>query len=548
MRAGTVGGHSAGIALWFAAILIAGQASAAPPHLRARGDTTQLIVDDKPFLILGGELGNSTASSLEYLKPHWPKFEALNLNTVLATVSWELIEPTEGRFDFSSVDGLLRDARAHDMRLVLLWFGSWKNSMSSYVPSWVKRNQARFPRVSLPNGDGVEILSPLSAANREADAKAFKALMAYLKAVDATRNTVIMVQVENEVGMLPHAREYGSEAERVLEAPVPTELIETLVAKHESLQPQLKALWEAQGAKTTGNWYDIFGRGPAVDELFTAWTFARYVEAVTAAGKAAYALPMFVNAALNRPGKQPGEYPSGGPLPHLIEVWKAAAPSVDFLSPDIYFPNFAEIVTHYDRRDNPLFIPEANRAGQPEAGANAFFAIGRHDAMGFSPFSIESIEEPKQDRLTQAYDVLQQLAPLILANQGLNRMTGFRPRVNYEGAVDDSTQTVELGDFRFTVMFIDSWTPKEIQQTSTHGGLIIQLGPEEFVIAGSGIALEFATRGGIAGIDSAWEGRFVGGRWVPGRLLNGDETHQGRRVKLPREVFSIQRVKLYKYK
>jgi beta-galactosidase GanA len=521
------------------------------PHLRKQGDATQLIIDGKPFLILGGELGNSTASSLEYLEPHWPRLVQLNLNTVLATVSWELIEPVEGQFDFASVDGLIRGARAHNLRLVLLWFGSWKNSMSSYVPAWVKRNQERFPRAQLPNGDGVEILSPLSASNRDADARAFKALMAHLKAVDGTRNTVIMVQVENEVGMLPVAREHGAEANRQFAAPVPQELVDYLVRNRATLIPSLRQQWERYGAKTSGNWQTLFGGGPATDEIFTAWSLARFVEAVTAAGKSAYPLPMFVNAALNRPGRLPGEYPSGGPLPHLVDIWKAAAPSVDFLSPDIYFPNFGELIAKYDLSGNPLFIPEANRAGQPEAGANAFYAIGQHKAMGFSPFSIESIPDPAKDPLSGAYAVLRELAPTILANQGLGRMVGMRPPVSFEGVVNDTTQTVTLGDYRFTVMFIDQWTPKEEQQTAAHGGMIIQTGPEEYLVAGRGFALEFAALGPdthIAGIDSAWEGRFVNGRWQPGRLLNGDETHQGRRVKMPLDRFSIQRLKLYRYR
>ena len=109
-----------------------------------RGAQAQLIVDGKPFLILGGELANSSASSLAYLEPVWPRLAKMRLNTLLAPVSWELMEPVEGRFDYSLVDGLLKQARANNMRLVLLWFGSWKDSMSSYVPAWVKRDQARF--------------------------------------------------------------------------------------------------------------------------------------------------------------------------------------------------------------------------------------------------------------------------------------------------------------------------------------------------------------------------------------------------------------------
>jgi beta-galactosidase GanA len=170
-------------------------------HLREQGNATQLIVDGKPFLVLGGELGNSSTSSLDYMKPFWPKLVKLNLNTILAPVYWDLIEPEEGKFDFTLVDGLIQDARHYNLRLVLLWFASWKNSMSCYAPVWVKTSQERFPRAQDKNGKGMEILSAFSSKNRDADARAFAALMRHIREVDKKKHTVIMVQVENEVGM-----------------------------------------------------------------------------------------------------------------------------------------------------------------------------------------------------------------------------------------------------------------------------------------------------------------------------------------------------------
>ncbi|MGH8168470.1 MAG: DUF5597 domain-containing protein, partial [Woeseiaceae bacterium] len=499
------------------------------PHVQKHGTATRLIVGGKPFLILGGELGNSTASSLEYLEPHWKKLAAMHLNTVLAPVSWELIEPDEGRFDFSLVDGLVRDARASGLRLVLLWFGSYKNSMSSYVPAWVKRRQDRFPRAESADGVSQEILSAFSENNWMVDAAAFEALLAHLRDIDARQNTVIMVQVENEVGMLPTAREHGADADRQFAAQVPPELTAYLAANRAELVPGLRTLWEANGASSDGDWRAVFGDGHAAEEIFTAWHYARYVEKVAAAGKRAYALPMFVNGAQNRPGKLPGEYPSGGPLPHLLDIWKAGAPTIDFMSPDIYFANFGEIVAGYVRPGNPLFIPEANRAGRAESGAEAFFAIGRYDALGFSPFSIENIPEDGMSRLAGAYDVLCQLAPVILANQGTGRMTGMTPTVAYDGSVDDSPETVTLGEYDFEVSYVDPWEPKSERTNPAHGGLVIQTGPEEYFFAGSGLTITASPGGpGIAGIDSAWEGRFEDGEWIAGRLMNGDQTHQGR--------------------
>ena len=541
--------------LWALMLLLAGLvapvcAFAEIPHLREQGNATQLVVDGKPFLILGGEFGNSTTSSLEYLQPYWKTLEALHLNTVLAPVSWELIEPAEGRFDFSLVDGLIRGARESDLRLVLLWFGSFKNSMSSYVPGWVKRDQQRFPRVRTADGTGHEILSAFSQNNQDADAAAFAALMTHLRETDLKQNTVIMVQVENEVGMLPVAREHGAEADRRFAAPVPRTLLSYLADNRSNLAPGLRTLWESHGVRTDGDWADVFGDGAAAEEVFTAWHYARYVDTVARAGKTAYRLPMFVNAAQNRPGRTPGEYPSGGPLPHLLDVWKAGAPTIDFMSPDIYFPNFREIVGGYVRPGNPLFIPEANRAGRVESGAEAFFAIGAHDAIGFSPFSIENIPESGMPRLANAYDVLHQLAPIILENQGTGRMLGFTPPVAYDGSVASAPETITLGDYRFEVAYIDPWTPEEDQAISAHGGLVIQAGPEKYYFAGSGLTITASpanSADGKAGIESAWEGRMEKGKWTRGRLMNGDQTHQGRHVRLEPDRFSIQKVTYYRY-
>ncbi|HEU5137173.1 MAG TPA: DUF5597 domain-containing protein [Steroidobacteraceae bacterium] len=524
-------------------------AHAAPPRLEKHGTTQQLIVDGKPFLILGGELGNSSASSAAYMRPHWPRLKAMNLNTVLAPVSWELIEPVEGKFDWTSVDELLRDARAHDLKLVLLWFGAWKNSMSTYVPAWVKRDQQRFPRAQLANGAGVEILSAFSSNSRDADVRAFGAFMEYLKRVDGAQNTVLMVQVENEIGMLPVARERGTVADKLFAGAVPPELMRALAARGEQVEPELLERWQKNGRKSAGTWSQLFGDDDWGQEVFTAWHYARFVEALVVAGKKHYDIPLFVNVALNRTGRKPGEYPSGGPLPHLIDVWKAGTPTTDMLSPDIYFPNFAQLAARYNRADNMLFIPEANNATNSQGPANAFFAFGELDTLGFSPFSIESLGDAP-NALSRAYEVLEQLKPLILENRGKARMVGFRARIEEDGTVIDTPVKKLLGHFEFTVNFIDPWTPKDQQSIANHGGLAIQSG-KDFWIAGQGVTITFKeadSNPAAVGIESAEEGVFVNGAWVPGRRLNGDQTHQGRHIRLPPGTAQIQKVRLYRYR
>jgi beta-galactosidase GanA len=513
--------------------------------LRRQADFVQLIVDGNPFLVLGGELHNSSASSLDYMEPIWPKLVQMNLNTVLAPIYWDLIEPREDSFDFSLADGLIEGARQHELKLVLLWFGSWKNSMSCYAPGWVKTDEQRFARARLADGKALEILSPFSEENLHADARAFKALMKHIAGVDSIEHTVIMIQVENEIGMLTDARDHSDAANEAFDKPVPEELINYLTKHKETLVSELREIWAAGGNKTSGNWQDVFGKGAGTDEIFMAWYFGRYVNYLAEQGKAEYSLPMYVNAALNRANYKPGQYPSAGPLPHLMDVWRAAAPQIDFLSPDIYFQNFAYWCGKYRVSGNPLFIPEARN--DSDCGAKAFYVFGQYDAMGFSPFGIEDAAEPNNAPIGKSYAVLSQLAPLILRNQGKGKMAGV--------LLDKENQTTEikLGNYivKFSHDYTWSWSsgPKEADVWPQAGGIIISTGPDQYVIAGSGIIVTFTLekQQSSTGIVSIQEGHFEQNRWIGGRWLNGDEDHQGRHVRLPFGGFGIQKVWLYTY-
>ena len=361
----------------------------APPHLEKRGNTTQLIVQGEPWLALGCELGNSTSSSRDYLLPYWQKLKDAGVNTVLAVVSWEQTEPSEGQFDFTVVDNLLADARANNMKLVLLWFGSWKNGITSYTPTWVKKDTKRFPLAQTPEGKPLPILTTLGEETCKADGKAFAALMRHLKDVDSQQQTVIMIQMENEVGLHGYTRDYSPAANAAFAGPVPAELISWLTAHKDSLLPETMDAWKKSGCKTSGTWEEVFGKGDRTDEIFMAWNYASYMNIVSAAGKAEYDLPTFVNAWIVQPeDKRPGNYPSGGPQAQNHDIWRAAAPAIDILSPDIYLADFPTILRMYSRSGNPVFIPESH-AGQGGA-ANAAFAIGEMGAIGYSPFGLES--------------------------------------------------------------------------------------------------------------------------------------------------------------
>jgi beta-galactosidase GanA len=540
------------LSLFIAALVFSVAGFAADmPQLRTQGTATQLIVDGKPLLILGGELGNSTASDLKHLQTHWKTLKSIGLNTVIAPVQWDQTERSEGSFDFRVVDGLVQQAQANGMKLVLLWFGVWKNSMSTYVPPYVKRNFEKYARAQDDRGAPQDILSAFDPDTLAADQRVFAALMAHLKATDK-QHTVVMVQVENEIGMLPTARDHSPQANAAWAQPVPPALLNYMARNLAQLHPSLRERWKQNGQRSAGTWAEVFGIDLGAQEIFQAWHFAVFSNELTKAGKAAYALPMYVNAALNRPGRKPGEYPSGGPLPHLFDVWKAAAPAIDLLGLDIYSPDFNNWATQFKRADNPLFIPEANQAGLREAGGNAFFAIGQLDAIGFSPFSIEDLTDAATHPLTQAYATLQAMAPLILAHQGKGTMRGFRAPMAYDGSVDTATpQSFELGGYRFKATMLDPWTPKEKQEVAGHGGLIVQTGPDDFIVAGKGVTLTFedlAPGGFQVGMETVIEGRFMNGQFEEGRWLNGDQTHQGRHLRLPPERYTVQRLRLYRYK
>jgi hypothetical protein len=516
--------------------------------------------------MLAGELGNSSASTVDGMAQAWPRLKGVGLNTVLMPVSWEQMEPQEGRFDFSLLDGLIQGARGQNLHLVLLWFGAWKNSQSSYAPAWVKRDQARFPRIQLADGESEEIVSPLAPATLQADSRAFTALMAHLKATDPS-HTVLMVQVENEIGMIPQARDHSPPADAALAGPAPEKLIAYLTQHRSGLTPEVRGAWEGHGARTSGTWREVFGDSILTDEIFTAWNFAAYVEQVAAAGKAAYPLPMYVNAALIRPGRTPGRYPSGGPLPHLIDVWKAGAPKIDMLSPDLYFANFGPWTRPYDRPDNPLFVPEAENAGSQRAPANALFAFGALRAMGFSPFSVDTQAPERLKDLQNVYDVLADIAPKLSAAQASGDVVGFESPASYDGVPVYEPQVFEMGDVEIEVTFPAGGAPSgavaapgapgDVAEQAgagkpVFGGLIIRSGPRDFLVAGKGVTITFRNPPGRSigklGLDSLNEGRFEAGRWVTVRRLNGDQSNQGRYLRFDTDRVSLQRVTLYDYK
>ena len=484
------------------------------PHLEKRGKATQLIVDGRPFLLLAGELTNSASSSMDYMEPYWPKLAAANMNTILAAVTWELVEPEPGKFDFALVDDAIREARRHHLRLIFLWFGSWKNGDSTYTPLWVKKNPKQYPLFLAENGQAITYLSVFREANWKADANAFAALMRHIREVDGDAHTVLMMQVENEVGCPGATRDQVPEAKAAFNAPVPRQLMDYMVKNRDKLVPEFRQYWDAAGGKTSGTWVEVFGGQPMTNEIFMAWYYALYVDKVAQAGKAEYPIPMFINVDL---GESIGQYSSGGALPIKLNVWQQGAPSIDIIGPDIYLPDFAEWCARYDRAGNPLWIPETR-----SDAANAFFAIGNHAAMGISPFAIER-QADATTPLAQAYELLGQAAPEILEAQAKGAIKAVSLDAQH------SAETVQLGDytFAFSVVRMRRPTPTAAAgrdaQTSSYA-ILISTGPDAYTILGSGVQATFTGPGpSAAAVAKLEEGTYADGRWVPGRRLNGDD-------------------------
>src|SRR5271165_2005000 len=227
------------------------QPDSGTPRLQKQGSATQLIVDGKPFLALTGELGNNTATSLENMQPVWPKLVSGNLNCALVALSWAQLEPAEGKYEFALVDGLIQDARRNNLKIVFLWFGSWKNGLSSYAPYWVKQDFKRFPRIRLQDGRSMELLSTFGEATRDADARAYGAVMRHIKDVDSGPHTVLMMQVENEVGVLRDSRDRSAPANAAFDGPVPKELMDYLQRHKDTLNAELREVWAEHGFKTS---------------------------------------------------------------------------------------------------------------------------------------------------------------------------------------------------------------------------------------------------------------------------------------------------------
>ncbi|KAF1923536.1 glycoside hydrolase family 35 protein [Didymella exigua CBS 183.55] len=530
------------------------------PHLRKTKTSSQLIVNGEPFLMLSAELHNSTLSSAKYMADDkiWQNMRDMHINTLLGSVSWEQIEPEEGNFDFSNLDAVILAAREHNMKLVLLWFGSFKNALSTYVPAWVKKDVKRFPRVhTIEAGNRkrtLELLSPFSENSWTADAKAFGELMAHLKEFDGQHSTVLMVQVENETGLLGDFRDRSKIAEKKYSEPVPKDLLEHLQTKYADLHPEFTKRFPGIKSTSSGaTWKDVFGSKDEVnaEEMFMADAFSKYIHHVASAGKAEYPIPLYVNVWLNfdNPGDldmsdtnvvvgggaQAGIYPSGGPCPHTTDVYKFNAPSIDLISPDLYFHDYEQTCINYRHGNQALFIPEQRR---DEYGIRrVWLAYGTYLALGCSPFGIDSLQAAESPA-TKHYKLIHSLRHHILEAQAERPedMFGFFFDEFQEGQkVVEKPWTKNIANYEVIVerAFV-------FGKAGPGAGIVIHQGDGKFLCAGWGFNLSFKSTNPsstFTGILHAEEKEIDAetGELSTVKILGGDETRSGEFLIMPNE-------------
>ena len=513
-----------------------------------------------PYPILGGELSNSAATSVEDIDEVMPRMRALGLNTVLVPAYWELMEPVEGQFNFTLIDRTIDVARREQLHVVFLWFGVWKNSMSCYTPAWFKQDTKRFPRAMTAEGKQMEIASCFSDNVLQADLKAFSALMQHIREKDPQREVVIMMQIENEIGMLESARDHSPLAEKVY--------------KQE-------------------RWAERYGTDEFADEKFMALSYARYVEHLAQTARETHDMPLYVNAAMNSRGRRPGEYPSAGPLAHLIDFWHEGTPSIDLLAPDIYDTGFKSWCAQYamplrpqerlrvgasagigGKIKNRLFIPESRCC--ENSGVRALYAFGEHQALGFSPFAIDQASPKETESVTKSYGLLQQLSNGQLLNSKLSWGLLF-DQEDRERIINDDDVMMTCRHY-FTL----PWDPRATDGTTwpEGGAILIRLGKFDYLLAGSGVVIDFKTptekqqeqkktlgedgfaeAGGSTGqkANKRFSGKRIGllsvdevavsddGTMQYLRRHNGDQTHQGRHTRIGVGEWKLLHIKLYEY-
>ncbi|KAK4499625.1 hypothetical protein PRZ48_010143 [Zasmidium cellare] len=510
------------------------------PHLRSTELSKQLVVNDEPFLMLAGELQNSSFTSSSFMKEVWPSLKAANLNTILGCITWEQFEPEEGDFHVEEF--------------------SFKNGLSTYTPPWVKTNPKRFPmaklRTATSEAQTADMLSIFGENAQEADAAAFKTLMQHIKRIDGDHSTVVMVQVENEVGLLGDSRDRSALAEESFNRPMPSELLDVLEKDWNRLNSPLKqtlSVWREGGFKRNLTWASFPGSRVHIDELFMAYHYALYVNTVASAGKEEYPLPMYTNVWQNygsedrdkslvlpakidaAGGNLPGAYPSGGAIDKVLDIWQTFALTLDFIAPDVYLNDYENSCRKYRHRGQPLFIPEQRR---DDYGARRIWAaFCSYQALGAAPFGIDTVSV-EDNAFRKHYELLDSVASHVLKAQAkTNASYGFF----FDDLLEDGTDTSPMREVDMAGWHLTIERSFVFGKPSSGSGAVIHLQGNEFLLLGWGFQVTFTSldeRAYFNGLLKFEEKEVVNkgtGELRTLRHLNGDETRSGKCAVMPSE-------------
>lgn len=521
------------------------------PYIKHKDGRHCLMVDGKPFLMLGAQCNNSSAWP-DTLPEVLSAMEQLKVNTLEIPIYWEQFEPQKGQFDYSIIDTIITQAREHNVRVVLLWFATWKNGSNHYMPGWMKQQPEKYPNMINKEGQEIDSPSAHAEATLNEDVMAFSAFMKHLKEFDK-QHTVIMVQVQNEPGAWGSVRDYSKDAQKIFDKPVPKEV--------------LKAI--GKNPNSNKNWKDVFGND--ADEFFQVWHVAQYIGKIAQAGKDVYPLPLYVNAAIRNPiNPGPPYYQVGGPNDNVFELWKAAAPAVDVLAPDIYFSDtetYLKAMELYARGDNPLFVPETF---WHDDFPKFFYSALGYGAIGYAPFGLDDtrIRINKKGEVMTAKEMYE---PTAINFELFAPMASEIARLNFDGKIQTAVQlvpvdpTADRGNAVDRVNYITdktlllkSWdadvafgtfsrlSRSEFQPQHPDGRFFIaELSENQYLVCGYHCRVMFKPSG--KNKNSNWqylkveEGHYENGVFKVERILNGDQTDWGLNFDSPK----VLRVTLY---
>lgn len=489
-----------------------------------------LIVNGQPYFIFGGEVHNSSCSTISYFQEYViSQITDIPVNTLLLPIYWEMIEKEEGQYDMSLVKDIIDIMRANNLKIVFLWFGLWKNGLSTYIPAWMKINRKKYAFCQNEHGESLYTVSPLCFEAIEKDCQAYAELMKFIQSYDKSENTVIMMQVENEVGLLQSDRDYSSLATKYFNEMIPHDLKDY--------------------THFEGTWQDVFKQD--APEIFMTYYYAKAIEKITKIGKEIYPIPTITNVWLNKENEKPGQYPSGGAIFKNLQLYQYLTPSLDLIAPDIYVKTIDEVSQQYASQ-GLLMIPETRQ--DKTYMSNIIYTIAKYPLIGYSPFGIEDFHENQETTrlyhflsslgierdafdpsgslpyLQNIYYDLSKLWPLIFKYRQQNKIYPFIRKNMMKN------DCLSISNYNIMVTYLN-------QEKNINGaGMIIDL-DDEWLIYGVNCFMQVSNSVSQLGILHLEEKKYVDGKWETKRILNGDERYGIYILDQPK----LLKVKFHKY-